>query len=780
MIHNHYEPSQILWFLRNYWRFTRDGMIVEWNRAFKDSNFGKSQYQWLKSRYGMKLEWGASLNHPPYAGARPGGPGTENWVPPEIPTNPPRATFRTRSDSPTPGLTTNPVTVTNQNSKYHTATAQAHMHGHSVAGSNYVAKCGPGFGQIRRSSAGSAYVAGKEYFSTATTTTGPASLSTPMMTTPSISSTGSGTYDFSNNANRDCERVASRGFSGSMNPSHGTYSFCTTLGSMTLASPFMPSNATMMNVSNPINPIVSSFAADQVPSTPNLNCSLPLEISRGMNINSPQLPDLSSVSALTYGGSTQQAYQYLASDLSDGSSTTQNATHNATKNSVSFDAGLAGLGINHGATFFPMNSSGLFAGFFPDLSSSAPADESLPEGINCSGSQSNSEKMIKTSIPSNAKIIASVMRSSSPVYSDTETSALTRGRLGLANAGSKRKRSTVEVSFQPPKRAKMATHNDQADMSFHLSTASEMLSGADDEEGKLDKYGPAGALSSQTSVPSSVFATPLATPFLAPTSLLAEQSRNSPSTEEAQEQVPSTIEVAGTWYHGLHRGCYIDARHCHGNSGSILFSQNADFEKAAFNYASRMKSPAVLSKPAEFAACPLVIQDPVTAKVQVSTSSDMSSTGPADGPDMDTDAGANIKPPAQGFVQTSRRAVSVQSQEAVDDHSKCIKESAAAAAGLEDYEYKVLYHVGASLSQSKRNLEKDTDPLLLVSSSTVPGSVMENASSAPETDLLISLTEAADDFSSMANFEEDFDLNQSSIDAFSDSDRSSSNHEATK
>ena len=58
MIHNHYDPAQILWFLRNYWRFSREAMIREWHRTFQDSNFGKSQYQWLKSRYGMKLEWG--------------------------------------------------------------------------------------------------------------------------------------------------------------------------------------------------------------------------------------------------------------------------------------------------------------------------------------------------------------------------------------------------------------------------------------------------------------------------------------------------------------------------------------------------------------------------------------------------------------------------------------------------------------------------------------------------------------------------------------------------
>lgn len=58
MIHQHYEPAQILWFLRNYWKFTRENMVAEWNRVFGDTNFAKSQYQWLKSRYGMKEEWG--------------------------------------------------------------------------------------------------------------------------------------------------------------------------------------------------------------------------------------------------------------------------------------------------------------------------------------------------------------------------------------------------------------------------------------------------------------------------------------------------------------------------------------------------------------------------------------------------------------------------------------------------------------------------------------------------------------------------------------------------
>ncbi|CAK7273339.1 hypothetical protein SEPCBS57363_005602 [Sporothrix epigloea] len=755
-------------------------MIIEWNRTFKDSNFGKSQYQWLKSRYGMKVEWGASLNHPPYAGARPGGPGTENWVPPEIPINPPRATFRTRSDSPAPVLITGPATAATQDPKFHTPAAQAQSYCHSIVGSSYVANCDPGVGQIRRSSAGAAYIAGKEYSSATANTSGSTTLSTPVMT-PTMPITGSGTYVFSNNFNRNIERATSRSFSGSMNSSRGTYSFPGNLGPMSLASPFMPSTASV-GVPNHMNPIVSSFAAGHGSSMPNLNGSYPMAAnSRGVNTNSPRQPDISPMPAFSYGGSTHQAYQHC--DLAGTSNTTQNVALDATKEGFQFEGGLAGLGIDHGANFLPVNSSGFFAGFIPSMSSPAQMNVSTPSGKLSSGSQSDSSDKINAFVQSSAEIIANVARDSSPICSVADATA--SPRLTQAGAGSKRKRNTVEVSFQPPKRAIMASSTDQAGVSFNVFAASELPSAADNSKGNPETYGSLNVSSSQASVLSSAVPTPSATPYLAPCFPVGHPS-TLPFTEQIQEQLYSTIEVAGTWFHGMHRGCSIDARHCHGNSGGIFFLQTADFERAALSHNSQKNkycgqdtsgSPAI----GPIASTAPVGCSPVTAEIQVNAPFDLAPTSPSAGSDQVSGAKDRIGTPVQGAtVHASERALTPQPHGAVDDHSVFVQRSAAAAANLEDYEFKLLYHVGASLDQSQINANNDAQSSTLAPISEAPATTEMDASLAPNTNLCTPVAEVADDFSSMANFEEDFDLNHSTIDVFSESDEYSSSLEASK
>lgn len=711
----------------------------------------------------------ASLNHPPYAGARPGGPGTENWVPPEIPTNPPRATFRTRSDSPAPVLITAPATAATQDPKFHTPAAQALSYCHPIVNSNYAADCDPGFERIRRSSTGAAHIASKEYSSAAANTSGSTTLSTPVMT-PNMTTIGSGTYVFSNNFGRNIERATSRSFSGPMNSSHGTYSFSANLGPMSLASPFMPSTASV-GVPNHMNPIVSSFAAAHGSSMTNLNGSYPISAnSRGVNTNSPRLSNIPPMPAFTYGGSTHQAFQHLSSDLAGTSNTTQDSALNATKNGFQFEGGLAGLGINHGANFLPVHPSGFFADFSPSISSPAQMDATMTSGINFSGSRTDSSSNINASVQLSAEIIANSMRSSSPICSDGEATA--SPRLTQAGAGSKRKHNTIEVSFQPPKRANMASCTDQAGGLFDVLAASKLPSEADNSKEKSEMF--VNVSSSQTTLSSSAVPTPAVTPDLAPCFSVGHPS-TLPFTEQIQEQVCSTIEIVGTWHHGMHGDCSINARHCHGNTGSIFFLQTADYERAASSHHSNYYGPKTSGSPAIGPNA-----SSVPAEIQNNAPVDLAPTSPCAGSDQVLGAEVRVGTPPQGTVRLPQRALSTPPHGAVDDHSDCIQRSAAAAASLEDYEYKLLYHVGASLGQSQANVDNDAQSSTLAPISEAPAIAGMSASLAPDTNLCTLVAEVADDFSSMANFEEDFDLDQSTIDVFSDSDECSSSLEASK
>ncbi|CAK7211857.1 hypothetical protein SCUCBS95973_001266 [Sporothrix curviconia] len=731
MIHNHYEPGQILWFLRNYWRFDREAMIAEWHRTFQDSNFGKSQYQWLKSRYGMKIEWGASLNHPPFPGARPGLPGTENYIPPDIPANPPRATFRTRSDSPAPVLITAPATAAAQGIVSHAPVAQAHMNAHSA-----VPGGSSSFGQARRSSAGAGRMLGMNHSSVAANTAGPTPVSTPTMA-PVMPAAGSGTYVFGNNPGRNGDRATPRSFSGSLNQSHGTYSFASNMGNMSLASPFMSSTAANMGVQNSMNPIVSSFAAaGHGSSMPTLNGSFPVGGSGGVSTDSPQMSAAAPMQSFSYGGPSHQSFQHLAGGFSGN-------PHGA-QSMFSFDGGIAGLGINHGVNtagnaFFQAAPSGFVPDFASDMTSPAQMDMPMPSAMGCAGNQSGSSDEASTSIPSNAKIIANVMRNSSPISSIAEAIVSPHGSLGQADAGNKRKRSAVEVEFQPPKRANMASGSDQASLPFQVFAA-ELPSEAATPKigGKSTKARAKKTASPHTPTSASV-------PSSASTIPCPASSVPSPTTAEVQEIAMSPAEFEGDWYNGPHEGCSVDARHCHNKSGGLFFLQCADFEKAAMGHTSRVSTPT---------GCPETSVAPTTGPVtptaaptpadaQVATPSNVYSTSPPAGLVL-ASAGekAKMEMSFQTPVQAHKEVLPAQSQ--LD--SDATQKSAAQAAGLEEYEYNLVTHVGAALQQYSAGVVK------------VPAVVEAAATNAAG--------ETLDDFSSMANFDADFHLDDSVLDAF--------------
>lgn len=76
----------------------------------------------------------AALNAPPYPGARPGGPGTESYEPPDLPAHPPRVTLRTRSNSPVPELVSVPANIEAMAAVYGPATSRAKIVSRGVQG----------------------------------------------------------------------------------------------------------------------------------------------------------------------------------------------------------------------------------------------------------------------------------------------------------------------------------------------------------------------------------------------------------------------------------------------------------------------------------------------------------------------------------------------------------------------------------------------------------------------------------------------------------------------
>ncbi|CAK7244739.1 MAG: hypothetical protein STHCBS139747_006285 [Sporothrix thermara] len=694
MIHNHYDPAQILWFLRNYWRFSREAMIREWHRTFQDSNFGKSQYQWLKSRYGMKLEWGASLNHPPFPGARPGMTGTENYVPPDIPANPPRATFRTRSDSPAPVLVTAAATAADQNSASHASAMRDHLNSRPVSSSTNAPGSGAGPGQKRRFS-------GTSHSSVSASTASLEPLSTPTMT-PVMPAAGSGTYVFGNNLSRSDDRATPRSFSGSTSYLNGTYSYLGNMAHMSsgsgLASPFMPSNVANTGVlSSSMNPIMSSFAAGQGSSMPSLSGSYSVGASGYGNTGSSQAAACPQMHHIPYSsGHPQQSFQHLTGDYSGQSSSASNM--------FAIDNGLTALGINLGGdntghAFYP----GAPTRFAPKFSSStaSPAQPSMPMpgAVSLSDNPScGSGRAAAAPIPSNAKIIANVMSGSSPMSSIAEAIVSPIISLGQADTGSKRKRAAVEVEveFQPPKHAKMAPGNDQTDLPSQPDAAT--------------------------------------------------------SQKEVRESDMRLRQTNGTWYIGEHDGCLIDARHRHDDLGGIYFLDNAAFDKAALNHTSRVSTPTGPSISTASATGPTNHTALVTAHAQVITptppgGASVSSVAVfGNSVSAATVTGTGTVIAVDEPVQTTQECPLAQIKAASKTGPGAVSNSTAMPTEMEDYEFNLLTRVGAALSQ---------DSMAIIASSTP--AALDDPNSQAVTELGTSVEEA-DDFSSMVDFDTDYEV----------------------
>ncbi|ERS99950.1 uncharacterized protein SPSK_08551 [Sporothrix schenckii 1099-18] len=550
MIHQHYDPNQILWFLRNYWKFSREGMVEEWHRVFKDSNFAKSQYQWLKSRYGMKEEWGASLNHPPFSGAKPGAPGTENYEPPSVPQHPPRVTFRTRADSPTPRLVTAPAAAFSQTPAPGAPATGSHNHG----GMPFAQTPGmPAFAANYQNMMGLAM---------------PSSASPPVQTsmatpapTPTMPATGAGAYN-PNSANSttgaNTVRTAARNMGSGVNGANGTYSFAN------LGSPFTSNAVGMPN--NTTNPIASVFAQGNNPGgDPNAGMfSMSTTDQSGQNMTTPQ-----ETWSVPQFQPSYQAFSHMSGDFANSNS--------------------AGLGIHHGAPMaifqgaHMMHAHGTAPYFHNAVPASLPmaTSASMPSISTTTGHVEGQPGGRRTSAPiiSNANIIADVMRKHNhPNTSPVAATAVSQETSSPTSTGSKRKRSTVEVEFNPPKRAMLAASPDQTGAEIqaiaapHPSGLSSALASGKAKKTRRKK-------TTSPSMDSPQAASNVSEDESRPSQIISYSSpsvSDSPSAASACAISPSEI-----WHDGTHGSCRINGPHRHQGATGIFFEKLEDFEKAA-------------------------------------------------------------------------------------------------------------------------------------------------------------------------------------------------------
>ncbi|CAK7220104.1 hypothetical protein SEUCBS140593_004120 [Sporothrix eucalyptigena] len=727
MIHNHYRPEQILWFLRHYWQFNRDGIIAEWRRYFEDDIFGKSQYNWLKSRYGMKAEWGAALNDPPFPGAKPGAPGTENYIAPGVPVNPPRATFRTRSDSPTPVLISAPATAASHASVVHSHagearhpahahfTGQAHPAGHSIGGTVGISTSGSGFSHNNRSSTGAMHVAGMNQSSStgypgamgltgptatplAANTTGPTPLATPVMT-PVMPAAGPGSYIMSNNPTKSGNQATPRSLSGAVTSSNGTYNFGSSIGNMPgLGSPFMPTGANM-SMFNPMNPIVSSFTMGPASSMPNLNGSF----------------------SFTYGGPSQQSFQQFPGDYSN--------SPNAAQENFSHESGFSGLGISLGPGnpanhHFQASSTGPV----PDHPNAMNMAAQMPIRSATTGHSAKSQPANQpvnatagAHIPTNAEIIANVMLGHNPVSSVVEAIVSPQGDLGRFETGKKRKRSAVEVEFQPPKRANMASEDDKDGYSFRLMTTDLPAEAAAPKANKKpSKPRAKKSTSPQASASPSVTSTVSTTP-LQPSDLPTEQPNSVPSVAAAEPRVPQDcapgpVELSGTWHDRSHDNCSMNGRHLHITGGGIFFAESADFKKAAASHTSGgTNTPAAPATTGPSTAGPPTPVVPVTVDAPSDASSDMTVQGFVTKVDPDSTGicqviaqspeqnPMDLEPMPAQHKEDIVAPVEPKTAALVDTSQDGYNRSTTDEFGMDDNDYLLISQVGSSLYQNEQS-----------------------------------------------------------------------------
>ncbi|CAK7223023.1 hypothetical protein SBRCBS47491_005063 [Sporothrix bragantina] len=763
MIHSHYQPEQILWFLRNYWRFRANDLAQEWQRTFSDPNFGKSQYQWLKTRYGMKSEWGAALNHPPFTGANPGD--VEDYVTPSIPAHPPRTTFRTRSDSPAPALITAPASVAAQGPVSHAPVAQAHLNSHPVAVPAGIPGSGPGSSQIRRPSAG------MEQPSATSSTTGSTQTMASVMPTA-----GPGTYVFSNtnNPGGNGDQATPRSFSGLTSPAQGTYSFTSNMGHMSLGSPFRAPAVVNMAVPNSMNPIASAFAAGNG-SMPNINGSFPMGASGNVDTSSPQMSVHQPMQAMSYGGQSDHPFQQqFPADF-----VSVDAEAQRLMNVFEAEYKRLGLKINTGC---PGNA------VFPAASPAAPAAAPVIPGAPVSpaktpmsvtgrpllntagrsGHQFGSSSRPNARVPSQAEIMAANIFYGTPLATSMVPP---QSNLSQADTNNKRKRGEVEVDFQPPKRANMASSTHQASLPFQVVAAEPPSVVTTPRAGGRSTS--AGAR--RESTPYTARSPPLAS------SAPSMQLNGMPSTAQVQESATSSEETEYSEHDGPHDGCTVNAPHHHDKVGRIIFQARADFKKAATSHNSVVNSPAGPVASAAPTTGPATPEAPTSVDDEIASILDPEVPTPEDAKiaaifDMPNAASAvdggqdvsmkmHVEAPIQAPV-LAQTAVLVQDQSSTEAHLGAANQTFAEMAGLVELDFEALTEIGAAVNQLNEDMDGAPAPDSVAPCPQAPPATVEDTNSTDNTGFRSPLEEAVDDLSTHSFSVDPFRLNDEALQLF--------------
>lgn len=480
-------------------------------------------------------------------------------------------TFRTRADSPTPKLVTAPVAAVPQTpAPCAPASGAGRGNGRRASGGLHQ---NPGmnlaFAANYQSTMGSAMPSSAS--STAQTT-----MATPAPT-PSMSATGSGAYNANStnsNAGRNNDRAATRNFSSGINGTNGTYSFSG------LGSPFAPNAANMAG--NTMNPIVSAFTeVNSAVLTPNANnlFSIGSANPAGQNMMSPH-----EAWPFLHFQTAQQSFNQMNGDFA-------NANANAAQSFLPSDNGVAGLGINHGMPYFQgasmMSAQDMSHSLYTPLPTSMPTSmpmttsTSMPAMLTATGHAENQTGDRRPSAPiySNAKIIANVMRKHSPLNRNIlDASVAPQEKLSPITSDSKRKRTSVEVEFNPPKRAMLAPSPEQSGTDVQVLAAMHPAGSPSAQASeKATKPRRKKMASPSISSPQVATSVPEGAPLPSQSvSIVSPSVFDSPSAASGYTLGPAEI-----WHNGMHANCRVNGRHRHDGTNGLCFEALEDYEKAA-------------------------------------------------------------------------------------------------------------------------------------------------------------------------------------------------------
>lgn len=486
----------------------------------------------------------ASLNHPPFAGARPGLPGTENYEPPSVPQTAPRMTFRTRAESPAPNLVTAPAEPQTP-----APGTSASGDGRRRAGGSYTQTPGmPGYAGSYQNMTGTGMP------SSASTT-----VQTPLATpaaTPSLSAAGATMFNMGGAAHNP---------GNGPHGTHGTYSF-TGLG-----SPFAHNGAGM--VSNGPSPIASSFA-------------------QGNNASMPPNANMFNMAPGPPGGQNMMGSQE-AWAISRFQAAQQAAFNHTPGNN-----GNGALGIHPNMPFYqgahtmsPQDMANYFSNGMP-TSMPMATSMSMPGMSTTAGHVESQPSGRRPSAPvySNAEIIESVIRKHSPLNKTTgdATTAAPQESLGPISGGSKRKRGLgpVEVEFNPPKKAMLAPSPDMTGDEVQDIAASR-------------PYGLSSAINVYKTRRKKTASASTDSPQAA-ASVTDEESSASPSISGLSPSVAPVStprpRLAEVWHEGTHGDCTVSVSHRH-DGDALCFKALGDFEKAAEAYCKGKTSVVTVPTP---------------------------------------------------------------------------------------------------------------------------------------------------------------------------------------